>query len=303
MTTTTTNTLQDQIRDILRSETYLKENADGTFFDELYADYRDTLDKAIAIELFNSSSPFEKFYDALTEWYMEAEFEAFDEAASKVMKNLKGADEDEVIEIMRDIVYFDYPADHYLKQKFCTNILIDTGDGNYDFVLNSVFPHYDGEYDTEIEDEASLTWLAGTQGYTKAQLWEALQQGDMADAHNFLESVRVEVANASSHMNALVFLVELTLEQLIDLKQHVDNAVDGEYLVVDKRVMTGLYDPWCGGGSVLEIQLEKDVKIPFKFIRSMIPDGGDGYGIANVYGMCESAWRYGGVKEIITKEG
>lgn len=191
---------------------------------------------------------------------MEAEFEAFDEAVSKVMKNLEGADEDEVIEIMRDMIYFDYPADHYLKQKFCTNILIDTGDGNYDFVLNSVFPHYDGEYDTEIEDEASLTWLAGTQGYTKAQLWEALQQGDMADAHNFLESVRVEVANVSSHMNALVFLVELTLEQLIDLKQHVDNAVDGEYLVVDKRAMTGLYDPWCGVAAFSKSNLKRMLK-------------------------------------------
>jgi len=303
MTTTATNTLKDQIRNILRSETYLKENADGTFCDELYADYRDTLDKTIAIEFLNSDAPLEKFYDALSDWYMEAEFEAFDEAVRKVMENLEGADEDEVIEIMRNMVYFDYPAEHFLKQEFCTNIFIDTGDGNYDFVLNTVFPHYDGDYDTEIEDEASLTWLAGTQRYTKAQLWEALQQGDMTDANNFLESVRVEVANASSHMNALVFLVELTFEQLINLKQHVDNAVDGEYLVVDKKAMTGLYDPWNGGGSVLDIQLEKDVKIPFKFIRSIMPDGGDGYEIANVYGMCESAWKYGGVKEIITKEG
>lgn len=33
----------------------------------------------------------------------------------------------------------------------------------------------------------------------------------------------------------------------------------------------------------------------------MIPDGGDGYRIANVYGMCESAWRYGGVRRLSRK--
>ena len=43
--------------------------------------------------------------------------------------------------------------------------------------------------------------------------------------------------------------------------------------------------------SLLDIQLEKDVRIPIRFIRSALPDGGDGYSIDSVYGMCGSAWR------------
>ena len=127
-----------------------------------------------------------------------------------------------------------------------------------------------------------MAWLAKTQGYTKGKLWRALQDGDMSDPKGFLQSMRVEVANIASHMNTLTFLVELTLEQLIELN----------------RLVKLQYDPWGGGGSVFEIELEKDVRLPIRYIRSALPDGGDGYGIGDVYGMCYSAWTQGGVKLI-----
>ena len=47
-----------------------------------------------------------------------------------------------------------------------------------------------------------------------------------------------------------------------------------------------------------EIQLKKDVKLPIKYIRSALPDGGDGHSVGSVYGMCGSAWTRGGVKTI-----
>ena len=49
---------------------------------------------------------------------------------------------------------------------------------------------------------------------------------------------------------------------------------------------------------MFEIQLERDVKLPVKYIRSALPDGGDGYAVESVYGMCGSAWTRGGVKMI-----
>ena len=80
-------------------------------------------------------------------------------------------------------------------------------------------------------------------------------------------------------MSTVTFLVELTLEQLIELNRlirlqdrngvHYDareNPYCG-YIIIDKSTETGLYDPWNGGGSVFEIQLEKDVKLPIKYIR------------------------------------
>lgn len=184
------------------------------------------------------------------------------------------------------------------------NIMMDTGDGNYDYTLNAHYPcWYGGRQGEAMDDKASLVWLAKQQGYTKGQLRKALDEGDMADPKGFLESVRVEAANMASHMQTLTFLVRMDLEMLMKINRmiqireeggrHYDATKYGDYghITLDKSVECGLFDPWQGGGSVLEIQLDKDVKIPIKYIRSCLPDGGDGYSIESVYGMCGSAWR------------
>ena len=122
--------------------------------------------------------------------------------------------------------------------------------------------------------------------------------------------MRVEVANIASHMNTVTFLVEMSLSDLMELNRLIrlqdrnghfydsrKNPYCG-YIILEKDTVTGLYDPWQGGGSVFEIQLERDVKLPVKYIRSALPDGGDGYAVESVYGMCGSAWTQGGVKMI-----
>ena len=40
------------------------------------------------------------------------------------------------------------------------------------------------------------------------------------------------------------------------------------------------------------------MKLPVKYIRSALPDGGDGHSVGSAYGMCGSAWTRGGVKTI-----
>ena len=57
-----------------------------------------------------------------------------------------------------------------------------------------------------------------------------------------------------------------------------------------KDAVCGLYDTWNGAGSVLEIDLEKDVVLPLKYVSSSLPDGGRGWSVANVYGVCSSMW-------------
>ena len=132
----------------------------------------------------------------------------------------------------------------------------------------------------------------------------------MAHPKGFLESMRVEVANIASAMCTVTFLVEMTLENLIELNRlirlqdrngHFYDATRNPYcgyIILGKDTETGLYDPWNGGGSCFEIELERDVRLPVKYIRSALPDGGDGCSVERVYGMCGSAWRQGGVKLI-----
>jgi hypothetical protein len=125
----------------------------------------------------------------------------------------------------------------------------------------------------------------------------------------FLKSIHTELINCGSQINALVFLASMTMQELIDLNEAIkEDAKNDEkskygYTTVDMRHGTrtitiskdtecGLYDAWSGGGSVLEIALDKDVVLPMRFIDSAKMDGMRGrYGIASVYGVCSSLWR------------
>lgn len=288
---------------------------DGSYYSpEIYADYRDEFDNKTITKILESNYPKEAFDEELDEAYFYArcdyENDCIDAIRIRVRKDpaleelLLEEDEDEIREYILDKVCFELPENHFLDQEVYANIFVDTGDGNYDFVLNSVYPHYNGIKGERIDPKASIVWLAKQQGYTKTQLQQAMKNGiDKREPKGFLESMYVELINMGSHMTMLSFLARMTVGQLIelnDLMKHQDadghkydksENPDCGYIVIDKKAETGLYDAWSGGGSVFEIQLEKDVKLPIKFIRSALPDGGDGYSIDEVYGMCGSCWR------------
>lgn len=313
--------LEQAVSGVLDTLLGVERQEDGTFSYEIYADYRDEMDDKTAIRILRSDYPMTAFWEQLDEWYQEYQYLLGNELEKEVRakltasdgpypEGLSGEDGDRMLDALHDLVYFKLPADHFLKQSFRVNVMVDTGDGNVDYTLNSAYPCWYGEYGAPIDPKAGIAWLAKTQGYTRGRLKRALRDGDMVDPHGFLESMRVELANLSSAMSTVTFLVELTLEQLMELNQlvrlqdrdgvHYDNSENPYcgYIILDKATETGLFDPWNGGGSCFEIQLEKDVKLPVKYIRSALPDGGDGHSVGSVYGMCGSAWTRGGVKTI-----
>lgn len=287
---------------------YWEKDEEGCYCYEIDADYRDELSEKDAIQILRAKYPEAALYEQLPRWYNYADCSIRAGADRAVRESLQaecGADyemnyygefrdseiEDAVSEVMQGLFYCAYPADHFLRQDVYLNVFIDTGDGNYDFVLNSVYPHYDADPDDEIDDKASLVWLAGTQGYSKAALNMARRNyEDALNQKGFLPTVCQELINAASHMNLLVFLVRTDLRTAIAI-QELRSEEDAS-ITLDKSVITGLFDPWSGAGSVLEIELGKDITIPMKYIRSILPDGGDGnYSVGNVYGLCGSAWR------------
>jgi len=313
----------EKLREIIKEKLaqeypHLTELEDGTLEYEFYADYRDTISDSTVKEcmedLDEGETPYTKLVGQIASWYDDEEWKCRADLTSEIMdyleddeenypEGLSEAEKEAVGEIIDELIVFKVPVEHYLKQRVCVNIMVDTGDGNYDYVCNHVYPAYDGRLENPIDDEASIVWLASTQGYSKERLAEALAEGDMSNPNGFLESVRVEVANEASHMNVLTFLVEMDVERLMKLNELVElQSVDGVHydsrenpdcgtVTISKNAEAGLYDPWSGGGSCFEIELEKDVELPIKFIRSALPDGGDGYSIKSVYGMCRSAWK------------
>ena len=183
------------------------------------------------------------------------------------------------------------------------DILVDTGDMNYDYTLNAVYPHYNGRKDDEIDDKASLVWLAKTQGYTKEQLQNQLTNGeDKLDVKGFLETVYQEVINCSASCPTLIFPIKMTLEQAMKICRIINKRDKGGYkyepeeredcgsIIIDKNVDCALYDYWAGGGGCWGIELEKDVELPIKFIHKAIPDGSLDYSMKECYGVTSECW-------------
>lgn len=262
-------------------------NDDGEY--ELYADYDDYLGDEDVAAIIDSDSPDEKFYHMFDYIFLGDEDDYIIDEFNEFL-NKKG-----VPEISRED-FFDADLHshytivpnyaHYLNQEYKCRIIIDTGDGNYDYTLNpSYYNGYKGasEDDSEhIGKPASLVWLAETQGYSLEDLRNALEDGDIKDPKGFLQSVRQEAVNTTTGMNALVVLCRATLGELIKAKQNKCNIT-----IKGNGCNIGLVDIWNGGGSVLEIQLEKPITIPFEYIREFTTDVDKHhtYSIDGIYGL------------------
>lgn len=304
----TNNKLYNELKAFLEREygKWQYDEKNGCYFDEPYVDYNDELtDKDIA-NILEQEEPEWALEDMLSDCYQDTEWQYRDDIIEKFQKTEEGSkyDWDEINDELVDMWYLKIPSEHYRKQEVCMDILVDTGDMNYDYTLNAVYPHYNGREDDEIDDRASLVWLAKTQGYTKEQLQNQLTNGeDKLDVKGFLETVYQEVINCSTPCPTLIFPIKMTLEQAMKIckiinkrdkngyKYEPEEREDCGSIVIDKNVDCVLYDYWAGGGGCWGIELEKDVKLPIKFIHKAVPDGSLDYSMKSCYGVTSECWK------------
>lgn len=269
-----------------------------------YYDYRDEVDSHFV-------SCIMAHHDEVSESYMEAfEDELFDwcnpndcydmddirnlsyEVLGIKFDDLDDEDQEYLKEIADEYLVYNPDYDHFLKQEICVDIFVDTGDYNYDLGCNEVYPHYngmkyedtDGKVSLEINDNFCMVWLSKTQGYSKDRLEKELINGIDACSNRFFDSVYDELNNCSSHMNALVFLKKMTLEEYLKM---LDSKED---IHIDKNTRVGLFDKWSGAGGLFEISLEKDIDIPRSMIHEIVEDGQFKYNVHDVYGVSDSFW-------------
>ena len=142
-----------------------RKDDNGVFYREIYADYRDALDDRTLKKICNDDHPREKFRELLDEWYFDCEWEYAANVIKYVLKDedvielVKNLDENEVRDLIQKQFYVRYPEKHFLNEDVLVDLIIDTGDLNYDFVSNSIGGHYNA-CDNGIPEEASLLWLA-----------------------------------------------------------------------------------------------------------------------------------------------
>jgi len=296
MTIVTQEQVIERVKYILSVKTCLNEKDDGKYESEINLDYRDELGKANNIKIFKSDNPRETFQNMIFKWFHESESEIEENVIEIVKDNFDDVDNgfryDNHEEFIRDWIgehlYIKYPYYHYLRQDVYIDIIVNSGDGNYDYTMNNLFGSDYHEYDAN----SSVMWLLKQQGYTKRQITRFIKKEDFHGSR-FLESIHTECMNSSSSMNALAFFVSMTLGEYFDLYSVVKSKSKSsrKKLILQKCTSCGLYDLWNGGGSVLDIELEKDVVLPLKFVDSAYPDGQRGYGIVSIYGYDYTFWK------------
>ena len=296
--------IKELVRDYLAEHHAWEKDKDGNYHFDIYVDYRDEIDDATAQEIFNNDYPYDALMEKLLDWYQEQEWDIIDNLVDDFQEKVDpelledaniiadgNLDDGMIREEFMDAVYVDYPVDWAESQEFCFNIIVSNGDDNYDFWLNEHIIDEDGNVDKDAE-KAGIVWLAKQQGHTLEEIVEVLKSEDNVSTNEFLASVSSEVANGYS-CEALTFCVKMTLGQAIALKEKMKSNPNGS-IVIDKKVECGLFNPWSGGGSVLEIACEKDVEIPFENIWEFYIDESRSNrydSIHNVYGTDSSLWR------------
>ena len=296
--------IKELVMDYLAEHHAWEKKDDGFYYFDIYVDYRDEIDDATAQEILNNDYPYDALIEKLWDWYQEQEWDIIDNLVDDFQEKVDpelledaniiadgNLDDGMIREEFMDAVYVDYPIDWAESQEFCFNIIVSNGDDNYDFWLNEHIIDEDGKVDKDAE-KSGLVWLATQQGYTLDQVAEILKNGDITKPKSFLETVLQEVANGYG-CEALTFCVKMTLGQAIILKEKMKSNPNGS-VVLSKNVTCGLFDPWSGGGSVLEIACEKDVEIPFENIWKLYVDERRGKrydSIHNVYGTDSSLWK------------
>lgn len=266
-------------------------NNDGYYVYNLYADsYDDGFDEKTIKKILNSENPKDKFYEMVTECYSDYIDELYRKFVFEIEQKLEGLEYD--YDFLLDYVYEKMvirpPYDDFLDKIVCSNLVLDTGDGNLDFTCNNIGRYDLDDIDDEIYDNSSIIWLAKQQGYTKEDVINAIEHSDYKNSR-LLKSIDNEVQNTTTSMNALVFLISTTFGKILD---YVDSEKDkNSFCVVGKSTKCGLVDFWNGAGSLIEIELEKDVLIPVEYIDSLSIDGDRGsYGIKCIYGVASSYW-------------
>lgn len=297
-------TLNELVKDYLAENHAWCKKADGNYHFEIDIDYRDEIEDSIAQEILESNSPRDTLVERLWDWYQTDEWDIIDNLVDDFRAKtdpelLEDAniiedgnlDDDMIREEFIDIIYIDYPEDWAEDQEFCFNIIVSNGDDNYDFWLNEHIVDEDENVDENAE-KSGIVWLAKQQGYTFEELIEFMKDEEYVNSNKFISSLVAEIFSGYG-CEALTFCVKMTLGQAIALKERMKSNPNGS-IVIDKNVTCGLFNPWDGSGSVLEIACEKDVEIPFENIWKFYVDEkrSNRYdSIHNVYGTNDSIWR------------
>lgn len=263
---------------------------------EIYTDYRDRhIDTHTLKFIFETEKPEDTFYEMLNEWAIDYTEQIHSDLTDDLFSILTEEETDfwsnndnDVQLLIDEIFTFSYNKEDFNDYIKC-NIMVDLAEDKalyYDDVLQ-----YD---DKKFHKNSTMLWLAGTQCKADA-LRKAVKDYtyDREPGNDpFIESCIAELENLTYSTGTLTFLVEIPLLKVFQLFNLQRENVDAK-LVFSKDTMCGLFDPTDGAGSLLEVNLDKDVKLPVKNAIICIEGTNNQcrYDVDETYGLIGSCWK------------
>ena len=255
----------------------------------------DSLDVKMLSKCLDTNNPTDMLHDIIYDEYYD--YFLMDDYYYNCLREKADASisDESIYEFINEHFQIVIDMEKILSEKYAVNIMLDTGNANYDFYSDNVL-NYASLYESEqkFRPESSVKWLA--KQFSKFDELNGCvtdyDNYDNTDHDTFINSVIEELENNSCCNSGIVFLSYMTLSDIITLKTAVKNKDADSYITLPKNTMTGLFDFISGGGSALDIALPDNIKIPCDKIFDIWLSGYNphGYDIDSVYGLDESAW-------------
>jgi hypothetical protein len=224
--------MKNRIKKIIDTRCYANEN--GGF--EIYKHYDDELSDETIIKCSHYNDPVVALEDMFAEWSDEY---ASEYGVSDLLKEIRfsldydeldfyNEHEDEIRDYIYENYYWYYDINDW-NRDVKVNIMVDTGNMNYDFTCDNVLNWYGafGGYNSDgfFDDNSSMKWLAKTQRkYARLQKYVQSIHSHVTsedtdktwtnrpiDDNKFVESCVQELENATVHMSTITFLVSITV--------------------------------------------------------------------------------------------
>ena len=299
-----THKQENIIKTAIQNYLHAEEKSDGMLHCGLWLDYRERIPEHQLLEISKSDDPAQQFKAIVDDFMFTLEESAYDDLIDEITRRTEDENipTDDICEyIANNVVWDGYSTP--LDTKVHVAIALDTGDAGSDFThcnLINTWGYPITNPDKPMTETCPLYWLAKQQDRldeTQAAVATAIRGEDTKeDASPFVQSIVEELENTASHMNTLTFLVTMPLSDFVQLRSEM-KAKNKTSCTISKNAFCGLFDVWTGAGSIMEINLEKDVVLPVSLIWNAWIDcrkggaNGYGYGIDDVYGFTETAWR------------
>lgn len=314
---TTTDKKLDALLEAAEALYFVEKDGDKRTL-RIFADYRDTNEwllpkafEAAAAILENrwehDEDPEKSFLYRMTEQIYEGHEWIIGDIEDEIIKCAADAlgitDAEEKQELRESLWYgplsIEPDYEYFLGQTMKVNLIFATNEEqNWD--CNLVSAQGDallGEDKRNILSIPSgLSRLLDAQGYTMADLKNAMgsyqQHGypeNKQDKPKFLLSLCQELENHTYSMGCMTVLAEMNMYELAKLLRN------DTQITFPMNAMLGIYNPWNGSGSLLEIELEKPLTLSSQDIFKIQIEGCGHqkweYTVDQTYGLIGSCWK------------